>query len=416
MAAALLVVLAPDGSVPVVDLVLLVLAAALLGRLEFEIGTGFAVPTQLVFVPMLFVLPPAIVPLAVVASQALDRLPDVVAGRRHPQRLLAVLGDAWFAIGPAVVFVVAAIESPSLADWPVYVLALVAQLAGELVSSTTREWLAHGVSPRFQLDVLREVWLVDVLLSPIGLLAAYAATLQERAYLFVLPLAALLKVFASERRARIDQAIELSGAYRGTALLLSDVIETEDEYTGLHSQGVVSLALQIADELRVGEQERRMVEFGAMLHDIGKISTPKEILNKPAALAPHERDVMREHAVVGQRMLDRVGGMLHDVGEVVRASHERYDGDGYPDGLAGDDIPRPSRIVAVADAYSAMTTDRPYRAALTHAAAVVELRENAGTQFDPAVVSAALVVLGREIPESHGADANSPRPPSPVDD
>ncbi|MDQ3675793.1 MAG: HD-GYP domain-containing protein [Actinomycetota bacterium] len=392
-AAGLLLVLAPIGSVSVTELVLLVLTMALLGRLEFEIGTGFTVPTQLAFVPMLFFLPPAIVPLAVAAALALDRLPDIVAGRRHPQRLLSVLGDALFAVGPAAVFAAAGIESPSLADWPVYLLALVAQLAGDFACSTTREWIARGVAPRQQLDVLREVWLVDVLVTPTGLLAAYATTQQQHAYMFVLPLGVLLKVFARERHGRIGNAIELSAAYRGTALLLGDVIENDDAYTGRHSEGVVAVALAIADELRLGEQERRLVEFGAMLHDIGKISTPKEILNKPGPLDVAERELMRDHVVTGQRMLDRVGGTLHDVGEVVRASHERFDGRGYPDGLAGEAIARPARIIAVADTYSAMTTVRPYRPALTHETALAELRANAGTQFDPEIVEAALTVL-----------------------
>jgi putative nucleotidyltransferase with HDIG domain len=403
VAAGLLLALAPVGSVPVTDLVLLVLAAALLGRLDFEIGVGFTVPTQLIFVPMLFVLPPAIVPAAVVTALALDRIPDIVAGNRHPQRLLTVLGDAWFSVGPAVVFVAADIQVPSLVHWPVYVLALAAQFAGDLACSTTREWLARAVEPRTQLHVMREVWLVDVLLTPIGLLAAYATTQQEHAYLLVLPLAALLKVFARERRDRIGQAIELSAAYRGTAMLLGDVIETEDEYTGRHSQGVVLLSLAIADELRIDEHERRLVEFGAMLHDIGKITTPKEILNKPGPLTDEEREVMRDHTIAGQRMLDRVGGTLHEVGKVVRSSHERFDGKGYPDALAGATICRPARIIAVSDTYSAMTTARPYRAALTHETALGELRANAGTQFDPAVVEAALTVLVAGMPEADAA-------------
>jgi putative nucleotidyltransferase with HDIG domain len=397
-AAALLLVLAPVGSIPVTELVLLVLATGLLGRLEFEIGSGFTVPTQLAFVPMLFVLPAAIVPLAVQAALALDRLPDVIAGRRHPHRLLSVFGDASFVLGPAAVFAAAGIGTPSLADWPVYLLALVAQLAGDFAGSTTREWIVHGIPPRQQLDVLREVWLVDVLLTPIGLLAAYATMQQAHAYLFVLPLGLLLKEFARERRERIGNAIELSAAYRGTALLLGDVIENDDAYTGRHSQGVVDVALAIADELRLGEEERRLVEFGAMLHDIGKISTPKEILNKPGPLDPEERELMRRHVVAGQRMLDRVGGTLHDVGEVVRGSHERFDGRGYPDALTGEAIPRPARIIAVADTYSAMTTARPYRTPLTHETALAELRAQAGTQFDPVIVEAALTVLDRWRP------------------
>jgi putative nucleotidyltransferase with HDIG domain len=179
-------------------------------------------------------------------------------------------------------------------------------------------------------------------------------------------------------------------------LLLGDVLSEDDEYTGMHSQGVVVFALAIADELGTAEEERRLVEFGALLHDIGKMSTPKEILHKKGPLVDDEWETMRRHTIDGQRMLDQVGGTLHDVGVVVRSSHERYDGNGYPDRLRGEDIPLSARIVAVADAYSAMTTRRSYREAMDPAAAARELRTNAGTQFDPAVVEAALTVLARE--------------------
>jgi putative nucleotidyltransferase with HDIG domain len=212
----------------------------------------------------------------------------------------------------------------------------------------------------------------------------------------VLPLGALLAVFARERKERIGTAIELSSAYRGTALLLGDVLAEDDEYTGTHTQGVVVLALAIGDELHVRDEERRMIEFGALLHDIGKMSTPKEILHKPGPLSDDEWDTMRRHTIDGQRMLDQVGGTLHDAGEVVRASHEWYDGRGYPDHLRGQDIPLAARIVSVADAYSAMTTRRTYREPLAPERAVNELRTNAGTQFDPAVVDAAIAVLARE--------------------
>jgi HD-GYP domain-containing protein (c-di-GMP phosphodiesterase class II) len=391
VAAGLLLAFGHRGPVDVLDLALLVVAAALLGRLEFESGAGYAVPTQLIFIPMLFVLPPAVVPPAVAAALLLDRIPAVLTRRRHPQRLLTVLGDAWFAVGPALVFELADVGAPSLGDWPLYLLALLAQFAGDAGSSVAR--IAHRVAPRTELRALREAWFVDLLLSPIGLLAAYATVLQPHGYLLALPLAALLSVFARERRARIDHAIELSAAYRGTARLLGDVLLTDDEYTGVHSEGVVTIALVIADELRLDEDERRLVEFGAMLHDIGKITTPKEILRKPGALTDEDWVIMRDHTLAGQRLLDRVGGMLRDVGLVVRSSHERYDGGGYPDGLVGDLIPLASRVVAVADAYSAMTTRRPYRDALPRAVAIAELESHAGTQFDPAVAAAAVRAL-----------------------
>ena len=397
-----------DRSVNALDVLLFVLATALMGRLEFETGAGLMVPTQLLFVPMLFVLPPAIVPLVILSAQVVDRLPEVLTGRLHPHRLLAAPSDAWFAVGPAVVFILAGVDKPEWSDWYLYLLALGAQFACDTLSSIARERLAHGVAPKLQFDVLREVWLVDALLAPLGLLAAFASVTRHYAFLFVLPLALLLAIFARERRGRIGTAIELSATYRGTALLLGDVISSDDELTGLHSQGAVVLALAIADELELDEDQRRLVELASMLHDIGKMETPREILHKPGPLSDEEWEEMRTHTIAGQRMLDRVGGTLHDVGLIVRSARERYAGDGYPDALAGRQIPIEARVVAVAAAYSAMTTRRPYRPALAPGAALTELRANGGTQFDPRVVDAACAVLARGLPESRRVVADTP--------
>jgi hypothetical protein len=212
VAAGLLAAYGDVGDVDVLDVVLFVLAVAFMDNLEFETGFGSLVPTQLIFVPMLFVLPAAIVPLVVVAALALGELPEVLTGRLHPQRVVAVVANAWFALGPAVIFVLADVTQPALADWPLYLVALTSQFAGDLGSSTLRGFVAHGVRPTLQLGVLREVWLVDALLSPIGLLAALASTVEHHAYLLVMPLGALLAVFARERRERIGTAIELSSA------------------------------------------------------------------------------------------------------------------------------------------------------------------------------------------------------------
>jgi HD-GYP domain-containing protein (c-di-GMP phosphodiesterase class II) len=130
------------------------------------------------------------------------------------------------------------------------------------------------------------------------------------------------------------------------------------------------------------------VELGALLHDVGKIRIPKEILLKPGPLDDAEFAEMKRHTIYGQQLLDRVGGPLTEVGAIVRASHERVDGRGYPDGLSGRAIPLEARIVGACDAFSAMTTDRPYRGALPVTEAVAELRRCAGSQFDPAVVEA----------------------------
>jgi len=402
------------GHVQVDAAIVLTIAFALLSRFEFETGAGYTVATQLAFVPMLFVLPPELAPALVAAGRLLSGLPEFMRGELPWDRVITRLGDSWYAVGPALVLTSAGVSGAHWDDWPWWVLALIAQLAFDLAISSLREYFGRGRTPEVHVRELAPTWTMDVLLSPIGLLGALASEQKEFAFLLVFPLALLMWVFAGERRARLDQQIETSRTYQRTALLLGELIGEDDEYTGAHSQGVVSLAVAIADELGLGQGERRLVEFGALLHDVGKIGVPKEIVNKPGPLSEDEWDVMRRHTITGQRMLDRVGGALQGVGEVVRASHERWDGAGYPDGLAGEDIPIAARIVSAADAFSAMTTDRPYRAARDRAYAIGELRAQAGRQFDPRVAEATITVVERyglprrqrvAVPEAPGLEA-----------
>jgi HD-GYP domain-containing protein (c-di-GMP phosphodiesterase class II) len=187
-------------------------------------------------------------------------------------------------------------------------------------------------------------------------------------------------------------------------MLLVDVVEFDDDYTAEHSRSVVELARGVAQEIGMDKYELQELEFAALLHDVGKIAIPKEILRKPAALTDSEFEVMKTHTIEGQFMLDRIGGLLGRVGEVVRSCHERWDGKGYPDGLRGEEIPLPARVVFVCDAYNAMTTTRPYRAALPHEQAIAELVTNAGTQFDPEVVAAMLRVMETGAAEAPPTD------------
>jgi putative nucleotidyltransferase with HDIG domain len=376
----------------------LIAAIAIASRVEFDVGAGFVTPLQLVFVPILFLADPAWAPLLVVAGLVLSRLVEAARGGSVPRHALVAIGNGWFAVGPAVVLSLAGVAAPGWEHWPVYALALGSQFLGDAAAGMVREWLVLGVPPRLQLRMMGLVFLVDILLTPIGLLAALVAQDAPLAFLLVLPLVALLAIFARERGTRIDQAIELSKAYRGTALLLGEVISDDDEYTGEHSYGVIALALQIADEMGLDEDERRLVEFGALLHDVGKIGVPKEIINKAGPLDDEEWAIMRQHTIYGQAMLDKVGGSMTDVGVVVRASHERWDGGGYPDGTAGERIPLAARVVAVADTFSAITTTRSYRRAQSPEEAMAELRRCAGTQFDPKVVDAAIAVLAQPTP------------------
>jgi HD-GYP domain-containing protein (c-di-GMP phosphodiesterase class II) len=375
----------PFHPVPAV-LSLLVLAIA--SRVRFDVVFGFTVPTQLAFVPLLFATPVAVAPLAVAAALAIARLPEVLQGRTRPSRLVHVLGNSWFAIGPAVVFTATG-TAPGEAGPAILVVALCTQFLGDFAASALRDAISTGASVREQLG---ETWVygVDAGLTPIALAVGELVESAPLAALAPLPLLGLLAVFARERHQRLEGLLELSNAYQGTALVLGNVIEADDGYTGEHSHSVVELTLDVGVRLGLDPDSMRNLEFAALLHDVGKIAIPKEIINKPGKLAPNEWRIIKTHTLEGQKLLDQVGGFMRKVGLIVRSHHEQWDGGGYPDGLAGDEIPLEARIIACCDSWNAMRTDRPYRRALPHDAAVAELRAGSGSQFDPRIVEALL--------------------------
>jgi putative nucleotidyltransferase with HDIG domain len=401
-AAVALILLAPhERSLSLPVAALYVVGVAVAGRIRIDVGSGFTVPTQAVFVPMLFAVPLPLVPPLVALALALGMTPAVLGGRVPPSRLLTVPANSWFSFGPALVLLLAHDRGPA-AEPAILVAALAAQFACDFAANAARERLCGGISTRELVGEVSEVYLIDAALAPLGLAVALAAVHHRWAVLLIAPLFALLRLFSRERRARLEQLIELGDAYRGTALVLGDVVEADDAYTGEHCKGVVRLALDVAEELGLDAHRRRNVEFGALLHDVGKIAVPKEIINKPGKLDEREWEIIKTHTIEGQRMLERVGGFMREVGEIVRSSHERWDGSGYPDGLRGAAIPLEARVVSACDALNAMTTTRPYRRAMGLPEALTELARGAGTQFDPRVVEA-LVSLS-STPSRHAAD------------
>jgi diguanylate cyclase (GGDEF)-like protein len=182
----------------------------------------------------------------------------------------------------------------------------------------------------------------------------------------------------------------IQAAYHETVGALTSALEAKDTGTNAHSQRVQQYALELSWALEPALLEEPSVEYGFLLHDVGKIGIPDRILGKPDALSPSERRILETHTLLGEQMLGGVALLQGDGLKVVRNHHERWDGAGYPDGLAGYDIPLPARIFAVADALDAMTSNRPYRGAMPWEAAFVELEAEAAKQFDPTVVESAL--------------------------
>ena len=270
---------------------------------------------------------------------------------------------------------------------------------GRLFSDATAPFLLtrEELSPQVDGDVDEAVCDVEAVVTfPVGSAAGAVAvalespaTLDERAR-------ELLTGIAAQARLAVSNALSFEGLERtflATVEALANALEAKDEYTSSHARWISDTSLQVGERLGLGPAELKRVQLAALLHDIGKIGIPASILLKPGPLTDEERAVLERHPELGERILAPIE-QLADVRPIVRASHERYDGTGYPDGLAGEEIPLEARIISACDAYHAMTSSRPYRYALPPEEGLKRLREAAGTQFDPSVVEACLEVLG----------------------
>jgi diguanylate cyclase (GGDEF)-like protein len=526
-------------------LLLVGLYALVAGTIRFPIGAGYLVPTYVILVPMLLLLPPGAAPMLAAASWLVASAGRWVARRGRPEHILFSVPNAWHAVGPALVLIVAGRHHGATATATVYGAAFLASCLVDMAISTLREAAALRIAPRVQLRVGGQVWLIDGCVAPMGLLLTMAAQHDHPALLMVLPLVALLLVLQRDRTQRIVQAqerLELAitdpltrlgnrrkltgdlaeqiqtatlaeplvlmvfdldgfkayndtfGHMAGDALLarmgrkLDEVAGAEgtayrlggDEFCVLmsiepdavpaavsraaaalredgetfsiaasggavllpHDATTPDYALQLADERMYERKQHRnpsaareqtrdvlvrimqakqpglndhstevsrlavavgrrlcmdteqldVLARAADLHDIGKVGIPDVILDKHGELESDEWALVRQHTILGERILSAAPA-LRPVARIVRASHERWDGLGYPDGLAGTEIPLAARIVAACDAYDAIISDRCYRPASSPAAARAELLREAGYQFDPTVVGAVLESL-----------------------
>jgi HD-GYP domain-containing protein (c-di-GMP phosphodiesterase class II) len=193
----------------------------------------------------------------------------------------------------------------------------------------------------------------------------------------------LREVFKQERA----RSQELRRSYIATVRALSNAVEARDAYTGKHAERVAAYGMELARCCGLAVEDSPQIEFGFLLHDVGKVAVPDAILFKPGPLTPEERALVVKHPEIGSEILRHID-FLDEAKVVVRHHHERWDGAGYPDGLAGEAIPVQARIFAVADTLDAITTDRPYRTASSWSDARQVIRAAAGTQFDPAIVAA----------------------------
>ena len=201
---------------------------------------------------------------------------------------------------------------------------------------------------------------------------------------------ALLNEYETRRRQQEESYVATIGALAAT-------LDAKDRYTEAHSRETAELAVNVGRRLGLQGDDLRLLEYGALLHDIGKIGIPGYILQKPGPLTPEEFAIMREHPVIGERILASVP-FLAPLGPIVRAEHERWNGTGYPDGLKGEEIPIEARIIHACDAFHAMASDRSYRKALPLADIVAEFRKETGHQFDPRVVDVMLQLIEQEPP------------------
>ena len=234
----------------------------------------------------------------------------------------------------------------------------------------------------------KDILLPYVSMAPLGALAAFAYQATPWALLYFPPLVLVVydgfKLFVSLQR-ETDSAL----------VALADSIDRRDQYTFDHSSRVAERVAMTARTLGLAPREVDLIVAAARVHDLGKIATDNRMLLKPTALTPEERRLMESHATEGEDIAGRFS-MFRRGRRFIRHHHERWDGTGYPDGLAGTQIPLGARLITVADAFDAMTSDRPYRKALPHESAVMELRHCAGTQFDPEIVQAFIEALGGE--------------------
>lgn len=374
-------------------------------RVSVPMGAGTFFP---VLLAAAFLLPPAAAALVAVPGAALGQVDTPPAGLRRIWRAARLSLAAW---GAALAYRLTGGESaPRAPDFP---YALVPALAGALAFCLLLTVLDGGVRAAVDRVPLRAVSR-ELLHSPAphcvhGLAGLMMAVLWGSPYgplsaLFVLlPMYISCWIFAQYHRER--------AAHRATIRALVQAVDLKDRYTRGHSERVGRASVLIARELGVAEERLEVVRFAGILHDVGKLGVPTRVLRKEGPLTPQERRVIELHPEYGHEMVRGIG-FLGEARAAILHHHERMDGSGYPYGLVGCQIPELARVVAVADAFDAMTSTRSYRRARPVAVALGELERCAGTQFDPRMVRALVRALERQGWETAVTSDEAAAPPS----
>ena len=225
--------------------------------------------------------------------------------------------------------------------------------------------------------------------------AEYSLAIVAMVFIPLLALQRVVHLYQEQRAAAQSLAEvnrQLERANLSFAAALVATLDARDRYTAGHSAAVARYSRDIAERMGLSEEDQQLVYLSGLVHDIGKIGLPAGLLEKPGALTLDERRQMQEHSEIGERILSKVEDYA-DIARIVRHHHERIDGHGYPDGIEGEEIPLLSRIIGVADAYDAMTSDRPYREAMPSRVARLRLAQSVESQFDTTIVAAFEAVL-----------------------
>lgn len=373
------------------DGIFLSLLGAAAGWLRFKLALGtYITLSPIAFFVAILVVQPQEAFFVAVASALLSSL---AFGRRGSREAFWEAGqEGVSALAALALFAVLSmnfdIQTSVLHMAVAYSFAVIAYATAKLAFGIAASWLLQGISARSYVISASKSTLANLFLLGLIAFGIRVSLYGEFGYLaLVLATIALVELYHPWKLLTEQDEILFANL-----AMVAQAIDIKDPYTARHSRNVADLAVRIARAMRLAEGEVRKIRIGALMHDIGKIGVSSSIIRKPSKLEPAEASAMREHPVISADIMQPIE-LLEDAAEIVRHHHEHFDGSGYPAGLRGEEIPVGARVILVADAFDAMTTDRPYRRSRSKEEALRVLKDHAGRQFDAGVVTALEKVL-----------------------